>query len=83
MRWMAPVPDRTRVYLAGGFQPSKIYEVVYKGTESAGSRRRDPAAVRDVIAHLKHAVCRSLVDSGRLHFGRAIAFGISDRVAAS
>ena len=47
--------DGGRVYLTGGFQPGKIYEVVY--------RAQDPpvagvgaAAVRDAISHLKYAV---------------------------
>ena len=49
-----PVPDRTRVYLGGGFQPSKIYEVVYKA-QNPPVVGVGPAAVRDVISHLKHA----------------------------
>ncbi len=47
------VPDPRSVYLAAGFQPGKIYEVVY--------RAKDPvvvgtglAAVRDMISYLKY-----------------------------
>ncbi len=49
--------DGGRVYLAGGFQPAKIYEVVYKSQDPpvAGTGL---AAVRDAIAHLKYGVCR-------------------------
>jgi len=47
------VDDRRSVYMASGFQPGKIYEVIYRG--------RDPvvvgaglAAVRDMISYLKY-----------------------------
>ncbi len=70
-----PVPDRTRVYLAGGFQPSKIYEVVYKA-QNPPVVGVGPAAVRDVISHLKHASADPLsIPAGSIQ--RAIAFGIS------
>ncbi|RPI53578.1 MAG: hypothetical protein EHM55_13420 [Acidobacteria bacterium] len=70
-----PVPDRTRVYLAGGFQPSKIYEVVYK-SQNPPVVGVGPAAVRDVISHLKYASADSLaIPAGSIQ--RAIAFGIS------
>jgi Alpha/beta hydrolase domain len=67
--------DRGRVYLASGFQPSKIYEVVY--------RAQDPpvagvgaAAVRDAISHLKYSSADALsIPAGSIQ--RAIAFGVS------
>lgn len=68
--------DRTRVYLPGGFQPSKIYEVVYKSQDPVVVGV-GPAAVRDVISHLKYA---SSVDALSIPAGsiqRAIAFGVS------
>jgi hypothetical protein len=47
------VPDPRSVYMAAGFEPGKIYEVIY--------RAKDPvvvgtglAAVRDIIAYLKY-----------------------------
>ena len=47
------VPDSTSVYMASGFQPGKIYEVVYRAKHpvvvGAGL-----AAVRDIIAYLKY-----------------------------
>jgi hypothetical protein len=70
-----PVPDRTRVYLAAGFQPAKIYEVVYKAQNPpvAGA---GPAAVRDAISHLKYASVDALsIPAGSIQ--RAIAFGVS------
>jgi len=70
-----PMPDRTRVYLAGGFQPSKIYEVVYK-SQNPPVVGVGPAAVRDVISHLKYASADPLsIPAGSIQ--RAIAFGIS------
>jgi hypothetical protein len=67
--------DGGRVHLTGGFQPAKIYEVVY--------RAKDPpvagvgaAAIRDVIAHLKYSSADALsIPAGSIQ--RAIAFGVS------
>ena len=71
----APVPDRTRVYLAGGFQPAKIYEVVYT-SQNPPVAGAGPAAVRDAIAHLKHSSAEALsMPAGSIQ--RAIAFGVS------
>ena len=70
-----PVPDRTRVYLAGGFQPSKIYEVVYK-SQNPPMAGAGPAAVRDAISHLKYASADDLsIPAGSIQ--RAVAFGVS------
>jgi hypothetical protein len=71
----APAPDRTRVYLAGGFQPSKIYEVVYK-SQNPPVAGAGPAAIRDAIAHLKYGSADVLsMPAGSIQ--RAIAFGVS------
>ena len=70
--------DGGRVYLSSGFQPAKIYEVVY--------RAKDPpvagvgaAAVRDAISHLKYVSSISGdalgIPAGSIR--RAIAFGVS------
>jgi len=70
-----PMPDRNRVYLAGGFQPSKIYEVVYRSQDPAVVGT-GPAAVRDAISHLKYASADTLsIPAGSIQ--RAIAFGVS------
>ena len=69
------VPDLTRVYLNGGFQPGKIYEVVYK-SQNPPVVGVGPAAVRDVISHLKYASADPLsIPAGSIQ--RAIAFGVS------
>jgi hypothetical protein len=64
------VADRQHVYLAEGFEPGRIYELVY--------RARDPvvvglglATVRDIVAHAKHAPDSSFP------VARALAVGIS------
>jgi alpha/beta hydrolase family protein len=70
-----PVADPTRVYLAGGFQPGKIYEVVYK-SQNPPVAGVGPAAVRDVVSHLKYASADALSVPAR-SIQRAIAFGVS------
>lgn len=47
------VPDPTRVYLPGGFEPGRIYELVYRGhnPKVAGLGF---AVIRDVIAYARH-----------------------------
>ena len=70
--------DSGRVYLTGGFQPGKIYEVVYKAQDPpvAGTGL---AAVRDAIAYLKYAPPLAgdplSIPAGTIQ--RAIAFGVS------
>ena len=70
--------DAGRVYLSSGFQPSKIYEVVY--------RAKDPpvagvgaAAVRDAVSHLKYgsSVGGDALAIPARSIQRAIAFGVS------
>ena len=67
--------DGGRVYLTGGFQPAKIYEVVYKAQDPAVAGV-GAAAVRDAISHLKYASADALsIPAGSIQ--RAIAFGVS------
>jgi hypothetical protein len=69
------VSDPTRVYLAAGFTPKRIYEVVYTAADPplAGLGL---AAIRDAVAHLKNDGAPELgVPAGT--FDRALAFGIS------
>ena len=72
----APVPDRTRVYLAGGFQPAKIYEVVYKSQNppvaGVGTRR---GARCGLAPEVRMAADALSMPAGSIQ--RAIAFGIS------
>jgi hypothetical protein len=71
----AAVPDSTRVYLASGFEPAKIYEVVYK-SQNPPVAGVGPAAVRDAIAMLKYGSADAWsIPAGTIQ--RAIAFGVS------
>ena len=69
------VPDKTRVHLAGGFEPHRIYEIVYLAVDPylVGL---GPAGMRDAIAHLKYNGAEELGIS-RQDLRRALGFGIS------
>jgi hypothetical protein len=69
------IPDPTRVYLASGFEPKKIYEVVYtaKNPPLAGLGL---AAIRDAVTRLKHEGAPEL-GLDEESFDRALGFGIS------
>ncbi|HLJ16456.1 MAG TPA: alpha/beta hydrolase domain-containing protein [Bryobacteraceae bacterium] len=71
-----PVPDLTAVYMASGFEPGKIYEIVYtaKDPPLAGL---GPAAVRDFISFLKYGGPESLLGDQHRFIKRAIGFGTS------
>jgi hypothetical protein len=65
----------TRVQLTGGFQPGKIYEVVYR-SQNPPLAGLGSAAVRDVISLLKYGSADDLsIPSGAIQ--RSIAFGVS------
>jgi hypothetical protein len=69
------VPDPTSVYLASGFTPKRIYEVVYRAADPplAGLGL---AAIRDAATRLKHDGAPELgLDEDS--YDRALAFGIS------
>ena len=69
------VVDLTRVYLDGGFQPHKIYDVVYVAQDPP-LVGLGPAAVRDTISHIKYAAAPELsIAPGTID--RAIAWGVS------
>jgi hypothetical protein len=74
-----PVPDSKSVYLNSGFEPGKIYEVVY--------RSQDPpvvglgmAAVRDFVSYFKNGAkgaAAGPLDAVRSSVKRTLAFGSS------
>jgi len=69
------VPDPTRVYLSSGFEPGKIYEVVYR-SQNPPVAGVGPAAVRDTISMLKYGSADAwTIPSGGIR--RAIGFGVS------
>jgi len=72
--------DRTRVEMPAGFEPGKLYDVVYKAQDPA-LVGLGPTAVRDLISFLKHGGTPEqghimLADQSR-HLKRAIGFGVS------
>ncbi|MBI3667749.1 MAG: hypothetical protein HY236_16215 [Acidobacteria bacterium] len=67
--------DRNRVELAAGFEPLKIYEVVYTGRDPVLAGL-GPAAVRDFFSYLKYGAAAG-GSSALGSFPRAYAFGIS------
>ncbi len=70
-----PVPDNGAVWLEGGFEPNRIYEVVYV-SENPPLVGLGPTAVRDAVSHLKYEGSEPLgVPADAID--RAIAFGIS------
>ena len=69
------VSDRTRVYLEGGFEPHKIYDIVYKAQDPP-LVGLGPAAIRDVVSRLKYGAAEELsIPAGAID--HALAFGIS------
>jgi hypothetical protein len=70
-----PVADSGKVWLEGGFEPGKIYEVVYV-SENPPVVGSGPAAVRDVISQLKYEGSAEL-GIPKQAIRRAIGFGTS------
>ena len=67
--------DGKSVRMAAGFEPQKIYEVVYRAQDPAVVGV-GPAAVRDTISKMKYSGAAELgLAPGAIK--RAIAFGIS------
>src|SRR5579883_380484 len=67
-----PVPDGTSVYLAGGFQPGKIYEVIYTA-ENPPLVGLGLAAIRDTVSALKYGGAEAM----QPNIKRTLGFGIS------
>jgi hypothetical protein len=74
----APRPDPTRVWMAAGFEPGKIYEVVYRAQDPPVVGL-GPAAVRDLVSFLKYrGAPEHLMLSDQSRFlRRAIGIGAS------
>ena len=69
-----PVADDTRVWLAGGFAPGRIYEVVYR-TRICPVVGTGLLAVRDAVAFLRNADTGENPCAGRID--RTYGFGVS------
>jgi len=70
-----PVADSGKVWLEGGFEPGKIYEVVYL-SENPPVVGVGPAAVRDLISQLKYEGSSDL-GIPKASIQRALGFGTS------
>jgi hypothetical protein len=72
-------PDGTAVRMEAGFEPGRIYEVVYR-TKDPVLVGLGPAAVRDFISYLKYgtpAAARAGLGDQQRFIKRAIGFGTS------
>jgi len=75
------VPDRGAVFMASGFEPGRIYELVYTAQDPV-LVGLGPAGVRDFISFLKHGAGPD-ADAGKLfadrprRFSQALGFGVS------
>ena len=69
------VPDPTRAYLEGGFEPHKIYDVVYKAQDPPVVGL-GPAAIRDAVSMFKYGSAEELsIPAGSID--HALAWGVS------
>ena len=74
------VPDNGSVFMASGFEPGRIYELVYTAQDPV-LVGLGPAGIRDFISFLKHGapddVSRTLFTGGPRKFSQALGFGVS------
>ena len=69
------VADATHVYLEGGFEPHKLYDIVYQAKNPAVVGL-GPAAVRDTMSWLKHGDPSAIaIPAGSIE--RAVGYGSS------
>jgi hypothetical protein len=73
------VPDLTQVFMSSGFEPGRIYEVVYKARDPV-LVGLGPAGIRDFISFMKYGIPTGgqvLLGDQRRYIKRAIGFGTS------
>lgn len=68
--------DPTHVRMDAGFEPGKIYEVVYKAKDPVVAGL-GPAAVRDTVSFLKYGGVQTLLGDEHDSIKRSISFGVS------
>ena len=66
----------THVTMADGFEPGKIYEVIYQAKDPVLAGL-GPAAIRDTVSFLKHGGVETLLADQHNYIKRALGFGIS------
>ena len=71
------IPDPCYVHVEGGFQPGKVYQVIYT-TTGAPVAGLGLLATRDIASHLKYGDAPTLtLPRGERKLERAYAFGVS------
>jgi len=68
--------DATHVAMPAGFEPGKIYEVIYKAKDPV-LVGLGPAAVRDTVSYLKYGGVESILGEEHTHIQRTLGFGVS------
>ncbi len=66
----------TEVEMASGFEPGKIYEVIYQAKDPVLAGL-GPAALRDMVAFLKHGGAETALADEHQYTKRTLAFGVS------
>ena len=70
------IEDRTRIVMPAGFEPGKIYELVYTAQDPVVVGL-GPTAIRDLISFLKYGGAETMLGDQSDHIKRAYGFGIS------
>jgi hypothetical protein len=68
--------DSTHVTMSSGFEPGKIYEVIYLAKDPV-LVGLGPTAVRDAVSYLKYGGVETPIDDFRKDIQRTLGFGIS------
>jgi Alpha/beta hydrolase domain len=68
--------DSTHVTMSSGFEPGKIYEVIYLAKDPV-LVGLGPTAVRDAVSYLKYGGVETPIDDFRKDIQRTLGFGVS------
>jgi hypothetical protein len=68
--------DSTHVTMDDGFEPGKIYEVIYLAKDPVVVGL-GPAAIRDTVSFLKHGEVETLLSDQQNYIKRVLGFGVS------
>jgi len=70
------IENGTHVVMPTGFQPGRIYELVYTAQDPVVVGL-GPAAIRDLISYVKYGGAETVLSDARTYLKRAYGFGIS------
>ena len=68
--------DTTHITMQAGFEPGKIYEVIYRAKDPVLAGL-GPAAIRDTVSFFKHGGVETLLADQQQYIKRALGFGVS------